>query len=149
MKISRYRRNTFYALNGHKDFADHHSNFVIELEEATLVADAVSYLMEGACHTRFPGAARAVAIATAQFLTENFGEDFYENLSDPELMQGNDPYFKTYQEDQKTYDAILQQVSLGRINWNSYRMQVTRQLLAEEYMLDEDGLRILEAPTDG
>lgn len=149
MKVSAYRRNTFYALNGHKDFADHHSNFLIEIHEETTVQDAVSYLLDGSCHTRFPGAARAVAVATAQFLSEQFGEDFYQNLSDPMLMQGNDPYFQTYLENQKVYDEILRRVPRDHINWESDRMQITLKILMEEYMLDESGQSILPGTTHG
>ena len=105
--------------------------------------DAVAYLKEGSNYLRFPGAARAVAIAAADFVSRSFGEDFYQVLDDGNLMNGNDPYFKRYTEDKKVYDEILRRVDVGNINWSSFRMGVTHRLLKEEYMLDEEGLRLL------
>lgn len=139
----KYRQQVFYQLHGHESFPDEHKNFDISIHEDTIVEDAVAYLRLGQSHTRFPGAARAVAIATADFLNHNFGVDFYEALNDPTLMNGNDPYFKTYDQDKGIYDAIIAWLPRKYIDWTTYRMSITKQLLMQEYMLDEDGLRIL------
>ncbi len=138
-----YRRAVFYALNPGDEFPDNHKNFDITLHPETVVDDAVAYLTEGTRHTRFPGAARAVAIATAQVLSREFGIDFHTALQDPNLMNGNDPYYKTYFEDKVTYDLILQRVNRDELNWQTPRMQITYNLLLQEYMLDDEGVKLL------
>lgn len=125
------------------EFPDNHENFDIVEAAQTVVEDAVDYLVTGGSYTRFPGAARAVAVATADFVSRKFKEDFFEVLSEKDLMHGNDPYFKTYNQDQEVYDQILQRVPLEKINWSSDRMQITKRLLLEEYLLDRPGLEIL------
>ena len=138
-----YRRTVFYQLNGHLDFPDNHKNFDIVIDNDMIVEDAVSYLRMGQNHTKFPGAARAVALATADFLNREFGVDFYSALNDKNLMHGNDPYFKTYDEDKLIYDAILEWCPRKYFNWTSERMTITKNLLIQEYMLDVDGLKVL------
>lgn len=138
-----YRRTVFYQLNADREFPDNHKNFDITIHEDTVVEDAVAYLTLGTSHTRFPGAARAVAIATADFLNKSFGVDFYEALNDPNLMHGNDPYFKPYSEDKGIYDAIITWIPRKYFRWETERMQITLNLLKEEYMLDEEGLTLL------
>ena len=140
MKKYMYRRKMFYSLQESFDYPDEHKNFEI-IDSPNVVEDAVTYLLDGSSYLRFPGAARAVAIAAAELISKEFGENFFEILNDPDLMHGNDPYFKTYEEDKETYHEILQR--LPAINWDSERMQITRNLLLEEYMLDEKGLAIL------
>ena len=143
MKEYEYRRNTFYFLRGHESFEDDHSNFPIIQVPETTVEDAVTYLTDGTSYLRFPGAARAVAIATADFVARNFNEDFYKVLNDPNLMHNNDPYFRTYQEEKSIYDEILKICPRDKITWSSERMGITGRLIREEYMLDDEGLKLL------
>lgn len=144
MKEYEFRRSVFYRLHSDTSFEDEHKNFQIIFDESTVVEDAITYLRDGTSYLRFPGAPRAVAIAVADFVARNFQEDFYEVLSNPSLMHGNDPYFRTYPEDKETYDKILKTIPRERINWNSHRMGITGRLIAQEYMLDEEGLILLE-----
>lgn len=146
MKHYEYRRTTFYSLRGHETFEDDHKNFPIINAPETTVADAVIYLIDGTSYLRFPGAARAVAIATADLIARRFNEDFYVVLDDPQLMHGNDPYFRRYSEEKEIYDAILEKCPRDKIVWNSHRMQITQRLILEEYMLDPEGLKLLPLP---
>ncbi len=143
MKDYEFRRTTFYALKGHEAFEDEHKNFDIVLDHNTIVADAVTYLTDGTSYLRFPGAARAVAIAVADIIARNFREDFYEVLNDPNLMHNNDPYFLRYEEAKETYDAILKMIPRDKINWNCERMKISERLILQEYMLDEEGQSLL------
>jgi hypothetical protein len=143
VKSYTYRRNTFYHLRGHESFEDEHKNFDIIFDEGTTVEDAATYLTDGSSYLRFPGAARAVAIATADFVARNFDEDFFEVLNDPFLMQNIDPYFKTYTQDKETYDQILSIIPRENIVWDSHRMAITHRLIKEEYLLDDEGLALL------
>ena len=144
MKEYEYRRHTFYGLRGHESFEDEHKNFNITIHPDSTIEDAVTYLSDGTSYLRFPGAARAVAIAAADIIANNFKEDFFEVLNDPSLMNLNDPYFRTYSEDKQVYDEILKRISRTEINWDCERMQITQRLIYEEYMLDETGLEILK-----
>lgn len=144
MKEYELRRSVFYKLYGHLSFEDEHKNFPIIFDESTTVEDAITYLTDGTSFLRFPGAARAVAIAAADFVARSFGEDFYEVLTNAELMHGNDPYFRTYPEDKETYDKILKAIPREKINWESHRMGITKRLITQEYMLDDEGLILLE-----
>lgn len=143
MKEYEYRRTVFYQMRGHEKFEDEHENFPIVYDESTVIEDAITYLRDGTSYLRFPGAARAVAIAAADLVARNFNEGFYTLLEDSNLMHGNDPYFKTYSEVKEVYDAILSELPRHLINWSSERMGITRRLILEEYMLDNPGLDIL------
>jgi hypothetical protein len=142
MKEYEYRRTNFYTLQSSFNFEDEHKNFDIIIDEENVVEDAVKYLLDGSTYLKFPGAARAVAYAAADLIAQEFGENFFEVLNDPNLMHGNDPYFKTYEEDKEVYNEIVQRIS--HINWDSERMTITKRLLMEEYMLDKKGLEMLE-----
>lgn len=143
MKEYEYRRRTFYMLYGQESFEDEHKNFKIIYTQESVIEDAATYLLDGTSYLKFPGAARAVALAVADIVAEFFHEDFFEVLNDPSLMHHNDPYFKTYHEDQATYDAILQKAPRGNFNWNCERMAITRRLVLQEYLLDPEGLKVL------
>lgn len=143
MKEYEYRRNVFYGIHGHEDFEDEHSNFNYTIENDSVVEDGVTYLLDGTSYLRFPGAARAVAIAVADIISREFNEDFYEVLNDKSLMHFNDPFFKTYNEDKEVYDKILNKIPRNSIVWNSHRMGITERLIRQEYMLDESGLEVL------
>lgn len=143
MKEYTYRRISFYALHGQDDFEDEHKNFKMVVDESTVIADAVTYLKDGTSYLRFPGAARAVAIAVADIIARNFNENFFDILNDKNLMNMNDPFFATYDEAKEVYDAILESVPLHKINWSSERMGITERLILQEYMLDEKGLEHL------
>jgi len=140
LKEYTFRRHTFYSFRGHESFEDEHKNFEIKMRDDSVVEDAIDYFLDGTSYLNFPGAARAVAIATADFISREFGEDFYEVLDDSFLMHGIDPYFKRYCEDKEVYDSILSKLSRENINWNSERMAITHRLIREEYLLDESGL---------
>lgn len=143
MKEYTFRRLNFYALKENFDFPDEHKNFPIRCVPETTIEDAVLYLKTGETFLRFPGAARAVAIAAADLVSREFGEDFYEVLNDPSLMNNNDPYFVKYSDAKDVYDEIIKQCARELINWKSERMQITERLLKEEYMLDARGLELL------
>ena len=144
MKEYQFRRMTFYGLRGHEHFEDEHKNFDITLDEATVVQDAVTYLTNGTSYLRFPGAARAVAIAAADIISREFSEDFLTVLNDPNLMNSNDPYYRPYEKEQFVYDEILKTIPREKINWKCERMRITQRLILEEYMLDPEGLKLLD-----
>lgn len=60
----------------------------------------------------YPAKSYFVAVCYASWIAEDYNEDLIELLKDPMLLAGNDPYFKTYEEDQETYDKILRDIEL-------------------------------------
>ena len=60
----------------------------------------------------YPAKSYFVAVCYASWIAEDYNEDLIEPLRDPMLLAGNDPYFKTYDEDPETYDKILRDIEL-------------------------------------
>ena len=75
-----------------------------------VVKTAVKYFNDKDLGFVYPAKSYVVAICYAYWLSKDFNENFYELLSDKDLLYGNDPYFKTYEEDTKTYDEILKNI---------------------------------------
>ena len=59
----------------------------------------------------YPAKSYMVAICYAKWLAEDYGGVKLAYLNDPDLLYGNDPYFKPYSEDKRKYDLILDIVS--------------------------------------
>lgn len=75
-----------------------------------IVTDAVMHFEEKVDEWIYPAKSYVVAICYAKWLEQDFGEDFYEVLDDPDLLYGNDPYFVPYSNDEGTYNAILEEI---------------------------------------
>lgn len=108
----------YHRLNG--DFKDDLSNFDIKYNEDTIIEDCITYMTAPSEETgwMYPAKSYLVAMAYASWLVEDFNEDYYEMLNDPGLLYGNDPYFKTYNEDPNTYDKLIEMygVSIPMVN---------------------------------
>jgi hypothetical protein len=81
-------------------------NFPTRLDD-NAVGAALDYFYNPQDESVYPGKSYAVALIYARLLRDHFGENFYEVLSDPELLYNNDEYFVPYHRDPQTYDAIL------------------------------------------
>jgi hypothetical protein len=101
------RQALYHKLNS--DYTDDLKKVKIEINK-NIVENAVRYFYNTDMPFIYPSKSYVVAICYAYWLSKDFGEDFYELLSDKDLLYGNDPYFKTYEEDTKTYDKILKKV---------------------------------------
>jgi len=75
-----------------------------------IVENAVRYFYNKDMPFIYPSKSYVVAICYAYWLSKDFNEDFYELLNDVNLLYGNDPYFKIYNEDINTYDSILNKI---------------------------------------
>jgi len=75
-----------------------------------VVKTALKYFNDKDLGFVYPAKSYVVAICYAYWLSKDFNENFYELLRDKNLLYGNDPYFKTYEEDTKTYDEILKNI---------------------------------------
>jgi hypothetical protein len=102
------RQALYHKLNS--DYTDDLKKVKIEINK-NIVENAVRYFYNTDMPFIYPSKSYVVAICYAYWLSKDFGEDFYELLSDKDLLYGNDPYFKTYEEDTKTYDEILKKIT--------------------------------------
>lgn len=75
--------------------------------QSSLVDDIVLHFFKDPEVLIYPAKSYFVAIIYATLLVRHFDEDFYTVLNDPELLYGNDPHFKPYNESQSIYDAVM------------------------------------------
>jgi hypothetical protein len=68
-------------------------------------------------------------------LSENFKENFIELLNDKYLLYGNDPHFKTYNEDTYTYDEILKKIM--PFNENIGIIPDIKKYYMKEFLIDD------------
>jgi hypothetical protein len=74
--------------------------------------DIIRHFHEKVDQWIYPAKSYFVAVCYASWISEDYNEDLIELLKDPMLLAGNDPYFKTYEEDQETYNKILRDIEL-------------------------------------
>jgi hypothetical protein len=106
-----------------------------------IIEDAINYPISQSKELYYPGKSYAVAITYAYLLSLVFKEDFWAVLDDPELLGGNDPYFKRYSEDKRTYDAIMAEFPFEVINFPhaaSENFLKTMEYFDKEFLLAED-----------
>ena len=108
MKDWKARQMAFHATSK-DDFRDDLNEVDIVISE-DIVGDAVLHFEEKVDEWIYPSKSYVVAICYAKWLEQDFDEDFYEVLDDPDLLFGNDPYFVPYSEDEGTYQAILEEI---------------------------------------
>ena len=106
MKEWKIRQQYYNMLN--KEFRDDLNEVDIRLV-VDVIPDAIRHFREEVDEWIYPSKSYVVAICYAYWISEDFDEDFYETLNDPELLM-YDPYFVPYEEDKYTYDAIIEEV---------------------------------------
>ena len=96
----------------HKLFTEHSDDLRKEViienyDKDAIVKYALEYPVKQTKELYYPAKSYAVAIIFAYLLRREFGENLIKVLDDPDLLAGNDPYFKVYSEDPETYGRIL------------------------------------------
>jgi hypothetical protein len=86
----------------HSDGSEKHGTTM----ETEIIENALRFVTSAEEHTTYPAKSYMVAVIYAKLLEEVYGENFYEVLNDPELLNGQDRFFIPYEEDPETYDAI-------------------------------------------
>lgn len=91
------------------DLGDQLKNEMIveEFSKDRIIEKALEYPTSTAIELYYPAKSYAVAVIFALLLKKEFDEDIYFSLSDSDLLNGDDPYFKTYTQSKDIYDAIL------------------------------------------
>jgi hypothetical protein len=110
MKDWHIRHKIFHQVFQGTDMGDDLSKEVIieEYQKEKIIQRALEYPSIQTKELYYPGKSYAVAIIFAKLLEIHFSENFYTALNDSLLLYGNDPYFKPYSEDKKTYDRIIE-----------------------------------------
>ena len=108
IKEWKIRQALYHKLNN--DYTDDLKKIKIEFSK-NIIENAIQYFYDKNMGFIYPSKSYVVAICYAHWLSKDFGEDFIELLNDKNLLYGNDPYFKTYDEDTYTYDEILKKIT--------------------------------------
>ena len=142
MKNWHVRHKIFHMVFKDIDMGDDLSKETIieEYDKEAIIKRALQYPVTQTKELYYPGKSYAVAVIFAHLLKEHFNEEFYESLSDPQLLYGNDPYFVPYAEDKNTYDAII-----GEFPWDvflsengSENFYKTCEYFMKEFLLHEE-----------
>lgn len=72
--------------------------------------DALRHFFEKVDEWIYPSKSYVVAFCYAYWISRDFGEDFWQLLNDPDLLYGNDPYYKTFNESPEVYDYLFDNV---------------------------------------
>lgn len=84
----------------------------------------------------FPSKSINVAVIYSVLLTDAFGGNVYDYLSDPNLMYGLDKYFKPYPEYKLEYDAMLALITVDAIMKNQTpSVKATVNYFNQEFMI--------------
>jgi hypothetical protein len=101
------KQEIYHRLNqSHTDDLSLHD---VELSD-NIVDNAVKYFTTTELGWVYPAKSYVVAICYARWLSEQYGDAYYDYLKDPDLLYGNDPYFVTYSADPETYHSILNKI---------------------------------------
>lgn len=107
MKEWKVKQEIFHKLN--KEFDDDLKLFDIEITD-DIVKKSIEYFYNKEMGWIYPSKSYVVAICYAKWISQDYGEDFYDLLSDENLLAGNDPYFLPYKKSKKIYDKIIEKV---------------------------------------
>ena len=132
-----------------QDFTDLSDNVDIPIvkrnKKEHIIEDAINYITVHRDAMFYPGKTYAIAIMYASWIEDEFGGEFYDILDDSELLF-DDEDFVPYSKDKETYDKIIRYVDWLNDNAkyeNLPYLKQTRQYFEQEFMLDDNGLKIL------
>lgn len=110
MQEWKIRQKMFDMMQGTSRFNDDLNEVdITEVEPDMIVSEAIRHFNEYIDEWIYPSKSYVVAICYATWISQDFDEDFYEVLNDPELLP-HDPYFVPYDDDKYTYDEIIDAV---------------------------------------
>ncbi len=103
-----------------------------------IVSWGAAYFQQEIKELIYPSKSYSVAIIYSYLISENFGEDFYFSLNDPDLFWGNDRYFTSYQGSKIVYDRILSEIGFGpnfKLNTKLFQVNITVDYFKKEFGL--------------
>lgn len=109
MKDWKIRQEMYHRLHRVEDYTDDMNTFDIRVDYDSIIEDVKTYMALPTEESGwlYPAKSYIVAVCYAKWLSEDFDEDFYELLNDPDLLYGNDPYFVVYNKDPDTYEEVI------------------------------------------
>lgn len=132
MEEWKIRQEVYHRLNQEHD--DDLNTKDIEIT-ADVVKHALRYFAEQDIGWIYPSKSYMVGICYARWLSEHFGGKPLEYLDDADLLFGNDPYFKTYEQDPETYSAILNSIGWD-FDESAGMVLDVKQYFNDEFMID-------------
>lgn len=108
MQEWKIKQEIYHRLNN--EYRDDLNN--VDIVMSNEYNDIIRHFNEKVNQWIYPAKSYFVAVCYASWIAEDYNEDLIELLRDPMLLAGNDPYFKTYDEDPETYDKILRDIEL-------------------------------------
>ncbi len=113
MKAWKYNQFNYYSLvNQFEDSLDDKEVITIKRDDPEFINKILLYFRQKDVPFIYPPKSYFVGIVYARLLVDYFGEEFYEVLSDPDLLYGNDSCFLPYDQDKEVYDSVIQHVGL-------------------------------------
>lgn len=134
MKEWKYRRLIYYCKGIYPDIDK--SKIVYEPDRITERAVEYFEKYDDSGTLYYPAKSYAVAILYALLLEEYFGGSFESYLKDSELLD-RDSYFVPYLKDKETYDSILSNIDINKINYALPSIRITRDYFIKEFLLDD------------
>ena len=108
MKEWKINQELYHRLN--TDYTDDLNKVDIVITEK-VKEDALRHFVEYVDEWIYPAKSYVVAFCYAYWISQEFlNEDFLDLLNDPDLLYGNDPYFKPYNEDPDTYNYLMDHI---------------------------------------
>lgn len=107
MQEWKIRQEVFHKLK--HDFKDDLNKIEITLSH-DLKNNALRHFYERVDEWIYPAKSYVVAFCYAYWISQDFQEDFRDLLMDPDLLYGNDPYYKTYDESPEVYEFLLDNI---------------------------------------
>lgn len=98
MKDWKIRSKIYHAMTATFDDDLSKEEIIENFDKEEIVRRALQYPIKQTKELYYPAKSYAVAVIFAHLLEKEFNEDFYESLSDPNLLFENDPYFKPYED---------------------------------------------------
>jgi hypothetical protein len=133
MEDWKIRQEIYHRLNTVHDDDLNDKDIVIT---DNIVTDAVRYFTEKDIGWIYPSKSYMVAICYAKWLSEEFGGNPVDYLNDIDLLFGNDPYFVIYDEDDVTYNQILDYISGWKFDQTKGMVPDVKKYFIEEFMID-------------
>jgi hypothetical protein len=133
MEDWKIRQEIYHRLNTVHDDDLNDKDIVIT---DNIVTDAVRYFKEDNLGWIYPSKSYMVAICYARWLSEEFGGNPIDYLNDIDLLFGNDPYFVIYDEDDVTYNQILDYIGGWKFDQTKGMVPDVKKYFIEEFMID-------------
>ena len=115
---------------------------IIEEWDPEIIAErAKLYWKKQTKELYYPAKSYAIAVTYAFLLQENFGGFVQDYLKDPDLLGGNDPYFKPFcDENYRIYNEIIPTyfMALKDTEKHSENFKKTLDYFYKEFLLAED-----------